>query len=50
LVAVTVKVDVEPAVMEVGLALMVTVAAEDEVTVTVTGAEMLPPAPIAVAV
>jgi hypothetical protein len=36
--------------MEVGFALMVTIAAEADVTVTVAGAETFPPAPVAVAV
>jgi hypothetical protein len=51
-VATTVKMDAAPAVIEVGLALMVTVAAgvETAVTVTVAGAEVFPPAPVAVAV
>jgi hypothetical protein len=48
LVAVTVKVDELPDVIEVGLAVMLTVGAGD--TVTVVPAEALPPAPVAVAV
>jgi hypothetical protein len=49
LVAVTVKVDELPLVIEVGLAVMLTVA-EGAVTVTVAVAEVFPPAPVAVAV
>ena len=49
LVAATVKVDDLPEVMEVGLAVMVTVAA-GAVTVTVALAVVLPSAPVAVAV
>ena len=50
LVAVTVKVEELPEVIEVGLAAMVTVAEEADVTFTVAGAETFPPAPLAVAV
>jgi hypothetical protein len=49
-VAVTVKVDELPDVIEVGLAVMLTVAAGGAVTVTVAVAVALPPAPVAVAV
>jgi hypothetical protein len=51
-VAVTVKVDGLPETIEVGFAIMVTVGAgvETAVTVTVAAAEILPPAPVAVAV
>lgn len=49
-VAVTVKTDAAPTTIEVGLALMLTVAAEIGVTVTVEGAEAFPPAPVALAV
>jgi hypothetical protein len=49
-VAITVKMDAVPAVIEVGLALMLTVAAEVDATVTVAGAETFPPAPVAFAV
>jgi hypothetical protein len=48
-VAVTVKVDELPEKIEVGLAVMLTVAA-GVVTVTVAVAETFPPAPVAVAV
>jgi hypothetical protein len=48
--AVTVKVDEPPAVIEAGLALMVTVGAGAAVTVTVVFAEAFPPVPVAFAV
>jgi hypothetical protein len=48
--AVTVKVDELPAVIELGLAVMVTVGAGFGVTVTVVLAETVPPAPVATAV
>jgi hypothetical protein len=48
--AVTVKVDEPPEVIEVGLAVMLTVGGGFEVTVTVTLAEVFPPSPFAVAV
>jgi hypothetical protein len=48
LVAVTVKVDELPDVIEAGFAVMLTVGAGD--TVTVVLAEAFPPAPVAVAV
>jgi len=50
LAAVTVKVDALPAVIEVGLALMVTVGASDAATVTVVFADVFPPGPDAIAV
>jgi hypothetical protein len=50
LVAVTVNVDEFPEVIEVGLAVMLTVGAAAGVTVTVAPAEAFPPAPVAVAV
>jgi hypothetical protein len=52
LVAVTVSVDDPPAVIEVGLAAILTVGAGlvDAPTVTVVDAEIFPPAPVAVAV
>jgi hypothetical protein len=50
LVAATVKVDEFPAVIEVGLGVMLTVAAAGGVTVTVVAAEVVPPVPVAVAV
>jgi hypothetical protein len=49
LVAVTVKVDEFPAVIEVGLAVRLTVGAAGGVTVTVVVAEFVPPVPVAVA-
>jgi hypothetical protein len=49
LVAATVNVDDPPAVIEVGLAVMLTVGAAAGVTVTVVAAEAFPPAPVAVA-
>lgn len=49
-IAVTVKVDEPPEVIEVGLAVMLTVGGGFEVTVTVTLAEVFPPSPFAVAV
>lgn len=49
-VAVTVKVDELPGVIEVGLAAMVTVGSGLGVTVTVVVAWILPPSPVAVAV
>ena len=48
-VAFTVRVDEPPAMMDVGLAVMVTVGFED-VTVTIVVAVALPPFPTAVAV
>ena len=48
MVAVTVKVDEFPEVIEVGLAVMPTVG--DAATVTVAVAVVLPPVPVAVAV
>ena len=48
--AVTVRVDESPAVMDVGLAVMLTVGAGFAVTVTVAAAEEVPPGPVAVAV
>jgi hypothetical protein len=52
LVAVTVKVEDPPEVIEVGLAVMLTVGAPTTagVTVTVAAAEAFPPLPVAVAV
>jgi hypothetical protein len=50
LVAATFNVDEFPEVIEVGFAVMLTVAAGLEVTVTVALAEVFPPAPVAVAV
>lgn len=50
LVAVTVSVEEPPAAMEVGLAVIVTVGADDAVTDTVAVAVADPPAPTAVAV
>ena len=49
-VAVTVRTELAPVVIDVGLATMVTVAAEALVTVTVAVAVALPPAPVAFAV
>jgi hypothetical protein len=49
LVAVTVKVDLPPAAMEVGFAMMVTVASGFTVTVT-DAVAFVPPDPVAVAV
>jgi hypothetical protein len=52
-VAVTVKTEELPLVIDLGLALIVTVGAPDEppvVTVIVTLAEVVPPDPVAVAV
>ena len=49
-VAVTVKIDADPAGIEVGLAAMLTVAVGLDAIVTVAGAEAFPPAPDAVAV
>jgi hypothetical protein len=49
-VAATVKVDEPPALIEMGLAVMLTVGAVADATVTVAGAEAFPPAPNAVAV
>jgi hypothetical protein len=48
--AVTVKVEEFPEVMEAGLAAMLTVAALAGTTVTIAVAEIVPPAPVAVAV
>ncbi len=48
--AVTVRVDVDPAAMEVGLAVICTVGAAGAVTVTGVVAVALPPAAVAVAV
>jgi hypothetical protein len=52
LVAVTVKVEEPPAVIDVGLATMATVGAPAVAgtTVTVVAADAFPPAPVAVAV
>jgi hypothetical protein len=50
LVAVTVKVDELPEVIDVGFAVMVTVGAGFGVTVTIAAVEVLPPVPVAVAV
>jgi hypothetical protein len=49
-VDVTVKVDEFPGAIDVGFATIVTVGAGLDVTVTVAVAEMVPPAPVAVAV
>ena len=49
-VAATVKVDELPALIEAGLADMLTVVAVADATVTVAGAEAFPPDPVAVAV
>jgi hypothetical protein len=49
-IAATVNVDELPALIEAGLAVMLTVGAGLDVTVTVVTAEVLPPAPDAVAV
>jgi hypothetical protein len=49
-VAVTVKVDELPAVIEVGLAVIATVGAGPAVIETVAVAEAFPPVPVAVAV
>jgi hypothetical protein len=48
--AVTVNVEEFPDVIDVGLAMMVTVGARLDVTVTMTVAEIVPPAPVAAAV
>jgi hypothetical protein len=50
LTAVTVKVDEFPDVIDVGLAVMLTVSVEGGDTVTVAIDEALPPDPVAVAV
>jgi len=50
LVAVTVKVDEFPEIIDVGLAMMLTVAAGLEVTVTAAFAETFPPGPVAATV
>jgi hypothetical protein len=50
LVAVTVKVDEFPAVMDVGFAVMLTVGAAGGTTVTIVVAVAFPPVPVAVAV
>jgi hypothetical protein len=50
LVAATVRVDVAPAAIEVGFAVMVTVGPADAPTVTVAVAVVFPPSPFAVAV
>jgi hypothetical protein len=50
LVAETVKVDELPEAIEVGLALMLTLGGGFAPTVTVEVAEVVPPAPVAVAV
>ncbi len=50
MVAVTVNVDELPEVMEVGLAVMLTVGAAGGTTVTTAVAETLPPVPVALAV
>jgi len=49
-IAVTVRVDEPPDVIDVGFAVMLTVGGGLEVTVTVALAEVFPPAPVAVAV
>jgi hypothetical protein len=49
-IAVTVKVDELPEVIEVGFAVMLTVGAGFAVTVTTAVAEVLPPGPVAAAV
>jgi len=48
--AATVKVDEVPALIEAGLAVMLTVVAAADATVTVAGAEAFPPEPVAVTV
>lgn len=48
--AATVKVDELPEVIEVGFAVMLTVGPELVITVTVVADDVLPPAPLAVAV
>ena len=48
--AVTVKADEFPEIIDVGLAMMLTVGGGFAVTVTVIFAEVFPPAPVAVAV
>jgi hypothetical protein len=50
LVAVTVKVDEFPAVMDVGFAVILTVGAGELLTLTVAVDVPLPPVPVAVAV
>jgi hypothetical protein len=50
LVAVTVNADEFPAVIEAGLAVMVTVGAASAATVTDAVAEAIPPLPVATAV
>jgi hypothetical protein len=50
LTALTVRVAEPPELIEVGLAVMLTVGGGFEVTVTVTLAEVFPPSPFAVAV
>jgi hypothetical protein len=50
LVAVTVNVDEPPGIIEEGAAVMVTVGAGFELTVTAALAVIVPPAPVAVAV
>jgi hypothetical protein len=49
-VAVTVKVDDPPSVIEVGLATIITAVDDDFVTVTTAVAEAFPPEPVAFAV
>jgi hypothetical protein len=49
-VAATVKLDEIPALIEAGLAMMLTVVAAAPATVMVAGAEAFPPDPVAVAV
>jgi hypothetical protein len=49
-IAVTVKVDDPPSVIEVGLATIVTEGDDEFVTVTTTVAEAFPPEPVAFAV
>ena len=50
LVALTVRVEEPPAVIVDGLAVMLTIGAAGGVTVTVAVADLVPPAPVAVAV
>jgi hypothetical protein len=50
LVAVTVKIDELPVVIDVGLAAILTVGAGELPTVTVAAAVLFPPVPVAVAV
>jgi hypothetical protein len=50
LVAATVSVDEFPEITDIGLAMMLTVGAAFAATVTIAVAEVVPPAPVAVAV